>query len=275
VSADSRQIYRGLDIGAAKATPAEQARAPHHLIDVVDPDQVLTLAEYQQMAYRAIAEIQARGRLPLIVGGSGQYVAALLEGWRIPEAPPDLALRGELEAEAAARGPHALHDRLAALDPLAASRIDYRNVRRVIRALEVCLVTGRPISELQAKSPPPFRAVQIGVTRERGLLYGRIDARVDRMVEDGLVDEVAGLAERGYSWSLPAMTGLGYRQMGQYLRGEVTLDAAIASIKQATRRFVQQQYNWFRPADPAIRWFDPGESSAREVLDYLRKNEEG
>jgi tRNA dimethylallyltransferase len=269
VSADSRQIYRDMDIGTAKATPAEQARVPHYLLDVVVPDQVLTLAEYQQMAYRAIAEIQGRGRLPFIVGGTGQYVAALLEGWRIPEVPPDPALRAQLEAEAAAHGAEALHLRLGAIDPVAASHIDYRNVRRVIRALEVCLVAGRPISELQAKSPPPFRAVQIGVTRERSLLYQRIDSRVDRMIEDGLVQEVRGLAERGYSWELPSMTGLGYRQIGQHLRGEATLDEAVALIKKATRRLVQQQYNWFRLNDPMIRWYDPGERGVDDVLGYL------
>jgi tRNA dimethylallyltransferase len=269
VSADSRQIYRDMDIGTAKATATERARVPHHLIDVVDPDQVLTLAEYQQMAYRTIAEIWSRDRLPFIVGGTGQYVAALLEGWRIPEVPPDLPLRAALEAEAGASGSEALHARLAAVDPVAAARIDYRNVRRVIRALEVCLVTGRPISELQAKSPPPFRALQMGVTRERGLLYERIDARVEHMIEDGLVTEVAGLAARGYSWDLPSMTGLGYRQIGQYLRGETALPEAIALIKKATRRFVQQQYNWFRLSDPAIRWFDPGKSSVDDALGYL------
>jgi tRNA dimethylallyltransferase len=270
VSADSRQIYRGMDIGTAKATPTEQARVPHHLLDIVDPDQVLTLAEYQQMAYRVIDEIYQRGRLPFLVGGTGQYVAALLEGWRIPEVPPDHVLRAELEAEAAANGPEALHARLAAVDPVAAARIDHRNVRRVIRALEVCLVTGTPISELQAKSPPPFQVVQIGLTRERAMLYQRIDARVDRMIEDGLVEEVQRLAERGYDWALPSLTGLGYQQIGQYLRGELTLAEAITLIKKATRRFVQQQYNWFRLTDPAIHWFDPGQTGVGDVLAYLR-----
>jgi tRNA dimethylallyltransferase len=267
VSADSRQIYRGMDIGTAKATATERGRVPHHLLDVVAPDQVLTLAEYQHMAYAAIAGLHARGRLPFLVGGTGQYIQAVIEGWRIPEVAPQPELRAELEAKASAEGAEALHAWLAALDPTAAVRIDCRNVRRVIRALEVCLVTGQRISDLQQKSPPPFQIVQIGVTRPRPGLYARIDARVDQMIEAGLVAEVRGLADAGYNWDLPAMTGLGYRQIGEYLRGEVGLTEAIARIKQGTRRFVQQQYNWFRPADPAIRWVDPGLLDVQDLLD--------
>ncbi len=269
VSADSRQIYRYMDIGTAKATPEERARIPHHLIDVVDPDQVLTLAEYQALAYRAIEEIAARGKLPLLVGGTGQYVAAVVDGWRIPEVAPQPELRAELERVADERGSEALHGRLAELDPVAAAKIDHRNVRRVIRALEVCLTTGQPISELQRKTPPPYRVTQIGVTRERAALYERIDRRVDAMVAAGLVDEVAGLVARGYGWELPAMSGLGYRQIGQYFDGEVSLDEAIGLIKRGTRRFTQQQYNWFRLDDRAIRWVDRAEADAAGLVERL------
>lgn len=269
VSADSRQIYRGMDIGTAKAAPAQRARVPHHLLDVVEPDQVLTLAEYQALAYDAITDIDRRGRLPMLVGGTGQYVAAVVEGWRIPEVAPHPGLRAELESQAASEGSASLHARLATLDPVAASRIDHRNVRRVIRALEVCLATGRPISELQAKAPPPYDVVWIGVTRPRPILYERIDRRVEAMVVAGLVEEVRGLAAAGYSWDLPAMTGLGYRQIGQYLRGEATLEEAVALIKKGTRRFVQQQYNWFRLSDPRIRWIDPGETPPEQLLASL------
>ena len=256
VSADSRQIYRGMDIGTAKATPADRAAVPHHLLDVVTPDQALTLSEYQQMAYAALDGIVIRGRLPFLVGGTGQYVHAVVEGWNIPAVAPRPDLRAELEAFAQAAGAEALHARLTALDPVAAGRIDHRNVRRVIRALEVCLVTGQPISELQRKTPPPYHFTLIGVTRPRPELYARIDARVERMIADGLVDEAARLAAAGYDWRLPAMTGLGYAQIGQYLRGEASLEEAIARIKRDTRRFVQQQYNWFRLDDPVIRWVD-------------------
>jgi tRNA dimethylallyltransferase len=266
VSADSRQIYRGMDIGTAKVTADERGRVPHHLLDVVLPDQVLSLAEYQALAYAAIADIHARGRLPFLVGGTGQYIQAVIEGWSIPAVPPQPELRAELEAQAGAEGAEALHGRLAALDPAAAARIDYRNVRRVIRALEVCLVTGQPISELQRKNPPPFDVVQIGVTRLRPELYARIDMRTDQMMAAGLLDEVHRLASAGYDWDLPAMSGLGYRQIGEYLRAEVSLDEAIARIKQGTRRFVQQQYNWFRLAAPAIHWFDSGAMQPADLL---------
>jgi tRNA dimethylallyltransferase len=269
VSADSRQIYRGMDIGTAKATPAERARVHHHLLDIVNPDQMLTLAEYQRLAYAAIDDILAREELPFLVGGTGQYVHAVVEGWNVPAVAPHPELRAELEAVAQAEGAEALHRRLADLDPVAAARIDHRNVRRVIRALEVCLATGRPISQLQRKTPPPYRIVQIGVTRPRPELYARIDGRVDRMIAEGLVDEVRGLAAAGYNWGLPAMTGLGYAQIGQYLQGEISLDEAIALIKRGTRRFVRQQYTWFRLDDPAIRWVDGGAPLA-ELVAVLR-----
>jgi len=267
VSADSRQIYRGMDIGTAKATPAERGCVPHHLLDIVNPDQALTLAEYQRMAYAALADIVARGRLPFLVGGTGQYIRALVEGWRIPAVAPRPELRAELAAEAERIGAAGLHARLAELDPVAAGRIDYRNVRRVIRALEVHLATGQPISELQRKTSPPYRILQIGVTRPRPELYDRIDARVDQMIAEGLVDEVQRLVAAGYAWDLPAMTGLGYRQIGQYLRGELALSQAIALIKRQTRRFVRQQCTWFRGDDPAIRWVDPGTTVFSEILE--------
>jgi tRNA dimethylallyltransferase len=269
ISADSRQIYRGMDIGTAKATPEQRARVPHYLLDVVDPDQVLTLAEYQSLAFETIAGVQDRGSLPLLVGGSGQYVRAVVEGWQIPRVAPDLVLRSALEAEAREVGVEALHTRLARLDPHAAARIDYRNVRRVIRALEVCLLTGQPITELQSRRPSPWRVLWLGVTRSRAELFARIDDRVDRMVNAGLVDEVRKLADEGCGWELPAMTGLGYRQIGAYLRGDMDLPAAIALIKKGTRRFVRQQRNWFPPDDPAIRWFDPGAVPLSDVLALL------
>jgi tRNA dimethylallyltransferase len=267
VSADSRQVYRGMDIGTAKATPEERARAPHHLIDVLDPDETLTLAGFQRLAYAAIDDILARGRLPLLVGGSGQYVRAVVEGWGVPEVAPQERLRSALEALSADE----LGRWLTALDPVAARRIDQRNRRRVIRALEVTLVTGRPISALQLKSSPPYRIVQIGLTLARPLLYGRIDARVDRMMAAGLLDETRALAER-YGWRVPAMSGLGYAQLGAYLRGETTLEEAVAAIKRETRRFVRQQANWFKPDDPAIHWFDTAEldHAVKKIEQFVR-----
>jgi len=265
VSADSRQIYKGMDIGTAKPTPEERARTPHYLIDVREPDDPLSLAEYQALAYRAIDALLARGTLPMLVGGTGQYVRAVVEGWGIPAVPPDEALRAELYAEAGASGHEALHARLRALDPVAAGRIDPRNVRRVVRALEVCLVAGRPISELQRKSPPPYHILQIGLTRPRPALYRRVDERVDAMIAAGLVDEVRRLVQAGYDWRLPAMSSLGYREIGAHLRDEISLEEAVQRIKRETRRFIRHQHNWFNPSDPHICWFDLEVTSLPEV----------
>jgi tRNA dimethylallyltransferase len=265
ISADSRQVYRGMDIGTAKPTLEERHRVPHHLLNVVAPDEAFTLAQYQELAYDAIDDVLARGKLPFLVGGTGQYVRAVTEGWGIPRVPPNEELRAQLYRQVEMEGDEVLHARLQEVDPDAAERIDPLNVRRVVRALEVYLETGRPISELQCKKPPPYHALQIGLTMDRQELYRRIDERVDRMIEEGLVQEVRGLVERGYGYDLPSMSGLGYQQMGMYLRGQVSLEEAIQLIKRHTRRFVRHQYNWFRLDDAAIRWFDVLSDSYREI----------
>jgi tRNA dimethylallyltransferase len=268
ISADSRQIYRGLDIGTAKATPEQQALVPHHLLDIVDPNEILTLAEFQARAYAAIEAVHQRQRLPVLVGGTGQWVQAVVEGWGVPRVPPDPDLRSALEVEARTIGAEAFHARLAAVDPQAAQKLDPRNVRRVIRALEVYQKTGIPISQHQSKTAPPYRILLLGLTMPRETLYRRIDQRIDNMMELGLLDEVKRLVEAGYGWELPAMSGLGYRQIGQYLRGEVNLEEAVALIKKETRRFVRQQYNWFRLDDPRINWFE-AEAGFQEVRNFL------
>ncbi|NJN92857.1 MAG: tRNA (adenosine(37)-N6)-dimethylallyltransferase MiaA [Anaerolineales bacterium] len=272
ISADSRQIYRGLDIGAAKATPEQQALAPHHLLDVVTPDQILTLAEFQERAYATIAAIHARQRLPILVGGTGQWVQAVVEGWGVPRVPPDPELRAALEAEAETIGSTAFHARLAAVDPQAAQKLDPRNVRRVIRALEVYHKTGIPISQHQQKNAPPYHILQLGLTMPREALYQRVDQRIDRMLEMGLVAEVERLVKAGYGWDLPAMSGLGYKQIGYYLRGELSLEEVVALIKKETRRYVRQQYNWFRLDNPRITWVEVGqepEQAYREIKRFL------
>jgi len=270
VSADSRQIYRYMDIGTAKATPEERALVPHHLLDVVDPDGELTLAHYRRLASEAIAEIWARGKLPMLVGGTGLYIRALIEGWTVPEVPPDPALRERLQAETERLGAEALHATLAQADPQAAQRIDPRNVRRVIRALEVYYRTGQPISTLQRQVAPDWRVLPIGLTRPRPALYARLDARVEEMIARGLEREVRWLLAQGYDERLPSMSGLGYRQMIQYLRGQATLAEAVALIKRHTRRFVRQQYNWFRLTDPRLHWFDLTTATAAEVEARVR-----
>lgn len=270
ISADSRQIYRGLDIGAAKATPEQQALAPHYLLDVVTPDQILTLAEFQERAYAAISAIHTRQRLPILVGGTGQWVQAVVEGWGVPRVPPDPELRAALEAEAEVVGSVAFHARLAAVDPQAAQKLDPRNVRRVIRALEVYHKTGIPISQHQQKNAPPYQIWQLGLTMPREVLYQRVDQRIDRMLELGLVAEVERLVEAGYGWDLPAMSGLGYKQIGYYLRGELSPEEAVALIKKETRRYVRQQYNWFRLDDPRIKWVEVGQEPEREYSEIKR-----
>lgn len=274
VSADSRQIYRQMDIGTAKPTPEERAAAPHHLLDVVAPDEPYTLAEYQRAAYAAIDDIHSRGGLPLLVGGTGQYISAVIEGWGIPEVPPNPELRAELEAYAAEHGPEALHARLQQHDPDAASRIDYRNVRRVVRALEVFLVTSTPISVLQRKSPPPYRLCQIGLRMERDVLHERINHRVLQMIDAGLQGEVRALLDAGYTWDLPSMSGLGYAQWQPYFAGEQSLEETIAAIQQATRAFARRQMTWFNGHDSGITWLDvthepPMATAAQLVEDWI------
>jgi tRNA dimethylallyltransferase len=252
VSADSRQVYRGMDIGTAKPSAAEQRRVPHHLIDLVNPDEPFTLAEYQHRAYATIAQIHARGNIPFLVGGTGLYVRAVLEGLAIPRVAPDPERRKQLEREEAL----GLHARLQQLDPVAAAKIEPRNKRRVIRALEVCAAAGKPISELQTLHAPDYRVLRIGLTMPRAELYARINARVDQMIAAGLIEEVRALIARGYAPKLPALSGLGYRQIAAYLNGTSTQAEAIDILKRDTRRFVHHQYSWFRLDDPRIRWFD-------------------
>ncbi len=270
VSADSRQVYRGMDIGTAKATREEQEQAAHHLVDIVDPDETLGLAQFQELAAAAIAGITAQGRVPFLVGGTGQYVMAVVEGWKVPRVPPDETLRRELYRQAEEEGAEALHARLLALDPTAAGRIDARNVRRVVRALEVSLVTGQPFSKQQGKSPPPYRILILGLSLPRAELYRRIDDRVERMMDAGLEEEVRGLVASGYGFDLPAMSGVGYGQFAPYLAGEATLDDVVAEIKRATRRFVRHQANWFRQGDERIHWLEVGDDLYQGALELVR-----
>jgi tRNA dimethylallyltransferase len=270
VSADSRQLYRHMDIGTAKPTPQQRALVPHYLIDLLTPDETFTLAQYQAAAYEAIGDIHARGRLPLLVGGSGQYITAVVEGWGIPEVPPNAALRHELEDFAAEHGARALHARLRAVDPEAAERIDHRNVRRVIRALEVYYETGTPITVLQRRSPPPYHILQLGLTMPRDQLYARIDARIERMLELGLQAEVRALLDAGYTWDAAAMSGLGYAQWRPYFAGETGLEAVTAAIRRETRAFARRQYTWFNGHDTGIQWLDAAATTPQAVIKRIR-----
>ncbi len=269
VGADSRQVYRYMDIGTAKPSRQELSLIPHHLINIVNPDEDFSLAQYQQLAYRAIEDIQQRHKLALLVGGSGLYIRAVLEGWVIPPVPPDPEFRRSLEEKVAAGGREELYQELVKVDPVAAQSIDRRNVRRVIRALEVSRYAGTPFSQLQQKQAPPFNALIIGLTTDRAELYRRIDLRVDKMIEQSLVEEVKKLVSQGYSLNLPSMSGIGYKQIGLFLQGELTLAEAIEQIKFATHRFVRGQYNWLRLNDKRIKWFDVQNSKVETEIEEL------
>ena len=266
VSADSRQVCRYMDIATAKPDRQELACIRHHLVDIINPSDDFGLAQYQGLAHRAISDIGQRHKLALLVGGSGLYVWSVLEGWGIPRVPPDPELRHSLEARAAKVGKDELYRELEQVDPAAASRIDRRNLRRVIRALEVYRGTQAPSPRQQSGKAPPYDSLIIGLTADRAELYRRIDSRVDAMIERGLVEEVKSLVARGYGLDLPAMSGIGYRQIGMFLEGALTLEAAVQQIKFESHRFVRRQYNWFKLKDDRIRWFDIQEKADPEIM---------
>jgi len=256
VGADSRQVYRGMDIGTGKVTEAERRSVPHHLIDVVDPDQPFGLADYCDMALPAVAEIRRRRNIPIVVGGSGQYIWALAEGWAVPRVAPDLGLREKLTARANAEGAESLHRELAGIDPEAAGAIHPHNVRRVIRALEVAAATGVAPFALRSRRTPLDSVLLLGLRVSRAELHQRIGRRVDAMFAGGFVAEVEELLRRGYAPSLPSMSGIGYTQVVQFLRGEMSLDGATTLIKAATHRLARQQSTWFRQTDERILWIE-------------------
>jgi tRNA dimethylallyltransferase len=261
VSADSRLFYRGMDIGTAKPSAEDLRRVPHHLVDIARPDQTLSLGQFQDLAQAAIAGIHARGRLPILVGGTGQYIRAVIQGWDPPRVEPDPPLRTALEDWSQQVGKEGLHARLAAVDPAAAAAIDFRNLRRTVRALEVIFLTGRRFSEQRLAGGSPYRLLQLGLLRERSELYARIDARIEAMMAAGLLDEVRGLLAAGYSVDLPALSAIGYRELIRHVQGEIGLDDAITEMKRNTRIFVRRQANWFKPDDPTIHWVQAGEGS--------------
>jgi tRNA dimethylallyltransferase len=278
VSADSRQVYRHMDIGTAKPTTQELAQIPHHLINIVNPDEEFSLAQYQELAYRAIEDIFRRRRLPFLVGGSGLYVKAVLEGWRLPRVSPDRELRYNMARKANETSADILYQELVAIDPDAAAKIDRRNVRRVIRALEVHAKARKPFSELGHKQPPPFDSFIIGLTAARPFLYRMVDRRIDEMMAHGFIREVENLMKMGYDLTLPAMSGIGYRQVGQIIKGKLGREAAIQKIKTETHRFIRHQYAWFRLGDDKIHWFDierQDDSVIEKILaEYLAREQD-
>ena len=254
VNADSRQVYTGMDIGTAQPTAAERRAAPHHLIGIRPPDAPISLGEYLPLAQAAIADVSGRNKLPILCGGTGQYVWALLEGWQVPAAPPDAAYRGQLERRADQEGTPALWQELRRANPQRAAITDPHNRRRIIRALEIQHHHGGNFGGKAAI--PPYRALVIGLTMARPALYARIDARFDAMMTVGLETEARNLAAAGHTLGQGPLSGVGYRELGQYFAGEMTLDEAVARSKTQTHRLVRRQYTWFKPSDARIRWLD-------------------
>ena len=273
VNADALQVYRGLDIGTAKPSAAARAEVPHHLLDVLGPEERFSAGEHARRGRAAIADIARRGRLPIVVGGSGFYLRALLEGLS-PLPPADPETRRELARRAADEGAEVIHRELAEVDPETAARLPPADVQRVVRALEVARTTGRPLSAWIAEKPAgeePLPAVRVGLTLPRTLLYDRIAARVARMLADGWVEEVRELLAQGVAPEAPAFQAIGYRQLVRFVRGEWSLEDAVAETVRATRRFAKRQLTWFRN-EPEVRWFDPRQLSAgiSEVLELVQ-----
>ncbi len=255
INADSRQIYRYMDIGTAKPTSEQQSRVPHHMVSIVDPDETLTVAQYQEMANQQICEIHQRGKIPILAGGTGQYITAILEGWSIPKVAPNAEIRAEYENFAQTYGVRALYEELQKVDAEAAQQIHPNNTRRVIRALEVIRVTGQRFSEQRRKTPPPYHVLQFGLTMERETLYQQADQRVHTMIEMGFVEEVKSLLMR-YDRRLSSMSGLGYRELASHLLDGISLEQAITETCFQTHNFIRRQYTWFRNHDDGIQWID-------------------
>ena len=256
VNADALQVYRGFDIGTAKPGVADRERVRHHLVDILEPDERYSAGEFARRAREAIAEIQGRGRVPVVVGGSGLYLRALFEGLSpVPAGDPEV--RRELRARLEAEGLPALREELERRDPETAARLGAGDTQRVLRALEVALVSGRPLSAWIGEQPfgaQGIAAVRVGLTLPRGILYDRIAGRVARMIEAGWTEEVAGLLSRGFSPALPAFQAIGYRQLVRYLEGKESLELAAGDIVRETRRFAKRQETWFRK-EPEVTWF--------------------
>jgi len=265
ISADSRLFYRGMDIGTAKPSERDRQRVPHHLIDVCNPDETWSLAVFQSAAQKAIQEVRGRGKLPFLVGGTGQYIRAVIEGWEIPNQQPDLKLRAALEKWAVEIGPLEMHHRLAIIDSRAAARILPGNVRRTVRALEVIFRSGTRFDEQRVKTGSAYSLLLVGLKRPRAEIYARVDARIDEMVSSGFLDEVKGLLEKGNGVELPSMSAIGYREMVAVARGRISMEEAVTLMTSLTHQFVRRQANWFKESDPTIHWVEAGKDCLPQI----------
>lgn len=277
ISADSMQIYKGMDIGTAKIRPDEMRGIPHYGLDLIDPDQSFTVADFQEYADERIRDIHARGKLPIVVGGTMFYVKSLTDHLDFTEARNDLAFRQELQAIADEQGGTVLHNRLVEVDPITAEKLHPNDVKRVIRALEVHHITGVPMSQAYQEPPPEdkYRFVLAGLNIEsREELYQRINRRVDLMMEQGLVEEVRSLLAQGYHRDLQSMQAIGYKEIVEYLEGRLFLDEAVDAVKQGSRRYAKRQLSWWRQ-EKRVHWYDPDKLSGIQLLEDLSRLIEG
>ncbi|PAQ15971.1 tRNA (adenosine(37)-N6)-dimethylallyltransferase MiaA [Bacillaceae bacterium SAOS 7] len=274
ISGDSMQIYRGMDIGTAKINEAEMEGIPHHLLNIKDPDESFSTAEFQTIVREKITDISSKGKLSMIVGGTGLYIQSVIYDYHFSDRGKDEQFRLDLEKEVDSRGKQALYEELVSVDPEAASHIHPNNVRRVIRALEIYRTTGKKMSEYQAEQQPNllYDTVIIGLTMDRALLYERINDRIDQMMDEGLLEEVKGLWDKGIREG-QAVQAIGYKELFSYFRNEVTLEEAVEQLKQNSRRYAKRQLTWFRNK-MNVHWFDLSEEESRskkinEISDFI------
>jgi len=273
ISADSRLFYRGLDIGTAKPSQRERGKIPHHLIDIADPDETLSLAVFQQSVYEIAENLWQRNKIPFLVGGTGQFIRAIMEGWVIPPQQPNKRMREYFNAWGEKIGPSTLHEKLHLIDPAAAEKINPRNLRRTVRALEVIFSTGKLFSCQRKKKSRGLNLKVIGLIRERKTLYERVDRRIEKMFADGFVEEVESLLAQGYDPNLPSLSAIGYREVINYLRGNITMEDVVRLMKRRTRSYIRRQANWFKPDDPRIAWFEMREGIEDEIFSYIKTKE--
>ena len=268
VSADSRLIYRDFDIGTAKPTAEERCGIPHYMIDIIPPERLYSAGDYKKDASEAVEKIISKGKIPIVVGGTGFYVRSLLGGLDIPDVPADENFRAEMDKFVEDYGRQALYDKLAAIDKTTADKLHYNDNVRVTRALEIFHATGKTMSEISSISKPPYEVFYAGLNaRDRAYLYDRANRRVDKMIESGLVDEVHRLVQK-YGRTLPILKTLGYKEICEYFDGKISLEEAVGLIKKHTRNYAKRQLTWFR-ANPEIHWYYIDEMSQEEIVEKI------
>jgi tRNA dimethylallyltransferase len=270
ISADSRYFYRMMDIGTAKPDENEMGNIKHHMINIADPDETISVAVFKEQVTEIIAKMHQESKIPIVVGGTGQYIHAILHNWEMPELESDHELRELLENYAERFGKLKLYEFLHKIDPEAAKIIDFRNLRRTVRAIEVMLKTGYRFSEQRKQQASCYSQKIIGIRWDRSVLYQRIDGRIEKMIENGFIEEVRRLIDLGYSSKLPSMSAIGYRELAGYIQGENSLEEAIILMKRNSRTYVRRQSNWFKDNDPNIKWFESDGLDYRIVVDYIK-----